>query len=70
MWCRRKPVLAGLVSALAFVLLVSGIAVNIVDGARRSEAEARKEAETNFKMAQQAVEENLTNVSENTLLKE
>ena len=38
--------------------------------ARRSEAEARKEAEANFNMAQQAVDDYLTNVSENTLLKE
>jgi len=44
--------------------------VFVVEGSRRSEAEARKEAETNFNMAQEAVEEYLTNVSENTLLKE
>ena len=41
-----------------------------IEGARRNEATARKEAETNFDMAQRAVESYLTNVSENTLLKE
>ena len=50
--------------------MVATIAVFVVEGSRRSEAEARKEAETNFNMAQEAVEEYLTNVSENTLLKE
>jgi serine/threonine-protein kinase len=38
--------------------------------ARRREEAARVEAENNFEMAQKAVEDYLTNVSENTLLKE
>ena len=42
----------------------------VIEGARRSETTARKEAETNFDMAQRAVEVYLTNVSENTLLNE
>ena len=42
----------------------------VIEGAERRESEARKEAEHNFDMAQQAVEDYLTKVSENTLLKE
>jgi eukaryotic-like serine/threonine-protein kinase len=38
--------------------------------ARHQEEVARKEAETNFAMAQKAVDDYLTNVSENTLLRE
>jgi serine/threonine protein kinase len=56
--------------ALVGITMVATIAVFVVEGSRRSEAEAHKEAETNFNMAQEAVEEYLTNVSENTLLKE
>ena len=41
-----------------------------VDRARRREATVRAEAETNFGMAQKAVEDYLTSVSENTLLQE
>ncbi len=43
---------------------------DLAQKARRSEEIARVEAETNFDMAQKAVEDYLTNVSENTLLKE
>ncbi len=43
---------------------------DLAQKARRREEIARVEAETNFGMAQQAVEDYLTNVSENTLLKE
>ena len=50
--------------------LVAIVAAAVIEGARRGEEMARKEAETNFDMAQQAVEDYLTNVSENTLLKE
>ncbi len=57
-------------AALAGIALVASVAVVVTDAARRSELTARKEAETNFDMAQQAVDEYLTNVSENTLLKE
>jgi eukaryotic-like serine/threonine-protein kinase len=42
----------------------------VVEQLRRQESETRKEAESNFKMAQTAVEDYLTSVSENTLLKE
>ena len=58
------------VATLLGVALVATIAVVVIEGARRSETTARKEAETNFDMAQRAVEVYLTNVSENTLLKE
>jgi eukaryotic-like serine/threonine-protein kinase len=50
--------------------MVASVAVVVTEGARRSEAVARLEAETNFDMAQEAVEDYLTNVSENRLLKE
>ena len=42
----------------------------VVEQLRRRESETRKEAESNFKLAQTAVDEYLTSVSENTLLKE
>ena len=57
-------------AALVGISLVASVAVVVIEGARRSEEGARKEAETNFKLAQGAVEDYLTNVSENTLLKE
>jgi serine/threonine protein kinase len=66
MWCKRRPALSGLASALALALL---IALSI-EGARRRETEDRKTAESNFMMAQTAVEDYLTSVSENILLKE
>ena len=50
--------------------MVATFAVFVVDGVCRGEEDARKEAEANFKMAQQAVDDYLTNVSENTLFKE
>jgi len=50
--------------------LVATIAAVVIEGSRRSEAAARHEAELNFSMAQEAVDNYLTNVSENTLLKE
>jgi len=58
------------VATLAGVCLVATIAAVVIEGSRRSEAEARHEAELNFRMAQGAVDEYLTNVSENTLFKE
>jgi serine/threonine-protein kinase len=73
MWSRRNPIiarLAVLISALAFVLLVSNSALFVLNDARRREADARGEAESNFKMALEAVDSYLTNVSENRLLKE
>ena len=58
------------VAALVGISLAATIGVVVVDGARRREAAVRKEAETNFIMAQRAVEDYLTSVSENTLLKQ
>ena len=74
MWCRREPVVAGAIglaaAALVCVSMVAIIAAVVIEGARHQEQVARVEAETNFDMAQQAVEDYLINVSENTLLKE
>ncbi len=70
--------------ALVGITTAATLALILVDGARRGEESARKEAEANsimaqksaseaeanFKMAQQAVDDYLTNVSENTLFKE
>jgi len=58
------------VATLAGVCLVATIAAVVIEGSRRSEAEARREAEVNFGMAQKAVDDYLTNVSESTLLNE
>jgi eukaryotic-like serine/threonine-protein kinase len=66
MWCKRKPALAGLASALIFALLI----VMAIELARRRETEVRKAAESNFMMAQTAVEDFLTSVNQNTLLRE
>ncbi len=57
------------VVSLVGICLAATIGVIVVDGARRREADVRFEAEANFKMALKAVEDNLTSVSENTLLK-
>ena len=57
------------VAALVGVSLAATIGVVVVDGARRREADVRKEAETNFNMALKAVDDYLTSVSENTLFK-
>ena len=45
-------------------------ALSAAEEAKRREERARQEAETNFDMARSAVEDYLTSVSENTLLKE
>ncbi len=58
------------VAALVGISLAASIGVFVVDGARRREAAVREEAEKNFAMAQAAVEDYLTSVSENTLLKQ
>jgi serine/threonine-protein kinase len=58
------------IAGLVGVCLVTTIALFVVDGARRSESAARQEAQTNFIMAQRAVNDYLTDVSEDTLLKE
>ena len=70
-WIRqhRNWAYAGAATLLG-IALVASVAVVVIEGARRSETTARKEAETNFDMAQRAVDVYLTNVSENTLLKE
>ncbi len=70
-WLRRHRTwtYAG-VAALIGICLVATIAAVVIEGSRQNEAEARREAELNFSMAQQAVDRYLTNVSENTLLKE
>ena len=55
------------VAALMGISVAAMIGVIVVDRARRREADVRKEAQANFNMAKQAVDEYLTNVSENTL---
>ena len=57
-------------TGLVGISVAAIIAAVVIDGARRREALVRQEAESNFIMAQSAVEEYLTKVSENTLLKE
>ena len=57
-------------TALIGVSVVAIAAAVLIDGGRRRETAARVEAESNFDMAQQAVDDYLTKVSENTLLKE
>ena len=57
------------VAAMVGVSLAATIGVVVVDRARRREADVRKEAEVNFNMALQAVDDYLTSVSENTLFK-
>ncbi len=69
MWSRRNPVVAGAIG-LAAAAVVAIIAAMVVEGARREEEIARVAAEADFDLAQQAVVEYLTNVSENTLLRE
>ena len=74
MWCRREPVCGrgdrsgGRRPGLRFDGRDHRRAV--IEGARHQEQVARVEAETNFEMAQQAVEAHPINVSENTLLKQ
>ena len=68
-WIRqhRNWAVAGAATLLG-IAVVASVAVVVIEGARQSETSARKQAETNFNMAQRAVEVYLTNVSENTLL--
>jgi serine/threonine-protein kinase len=70
MWCKRNPVLARLAAALLLAALLAAVGVVVMERARRREAEVRKEVETNFIMAQKAVEDYLTRIRENALLKE
>ena len=70
-WLRRhRAWTQAAAMALVGITMVATVAVFVVEGSRRREADARREAESNFNMAQKAVDEYLTSVSENTLLKE
>ena len=72
MWCRRNPAIAGAIAlaAASLVLSLASVAVLLIQEARHREAISRYEAEISFDLAQKAVDDYLTNVSENTLLKE
>jgi eukaryotic-like serine/threonine-protein kinase len=70
-WLRQHRTLTyAAVAALVGVSLVATAAAVIIKGAWGRETAVRVQAETNFVMAQNAVEDYLTKVSENTLLKE
>jgi eukaryotic-like serine/threonine-protein kinase len=77
-WLRQhRTWTAAAAAALVGVSLAAIIGVVVVDQARRREEQARrreevvrKEAENNFNMAQAAVDDYLTSVSENTLLQQ
>ena len=70
-WLRQHRTLTyAAVTALVGISLVATAAAMVIEGGRRRETAARKEAENNFDMAQKAVEDYLTKVSENTLLRE
>ena len=70
-WLRQHRTLTyAAVTALVVVSLVATAAAMLIEGGRRREFALRTEAETNFDMAQTAVEDYLTKVSENTLLSE
>jgi serine/threonine-protein kinase len=70
-WFRRHRTWAyAAFATLVGICLVAIVAAAFIEGSRQREAEARREAEFNFGMAQDAVDDYLTNVSENTLLKE
>jgi eukaryotic-like serine/threonine-protein kinase len=58
------------VASLIGITLAATVAATVIEGGRRREERARKEAETNFVMAQDAVKDYLTSVSENMLLKQ
>ncbi len=70
-WLRRHRTWAlAAVAARVGTSLAATIGIVVEDGARRREAQVRQEAEANFMTAQQAVDDYLTSVSENTLLKQ
>jgi eukaryotic-like serine/threonine-protein kinase len=70
-WIRQHRALTyTTTAALIAISMVAIIAAFVIDGARRNETVARLQAETNLRMAQKAVDDYLTSVSENTLLKE
>jgi serine/threonine protein kinase len=56
-------------AGLIGISLAATVAATLIEGGRRREESARKEAQNNFIMAQTAVEDYLTSVSQNTLLK-
>jgi serine/threonine-protein kinase len=70
-WLRRHRswTFAG-AAALMAITTAASVAVVFVEGARRREEGVRIEAQRNFALAQKAVDEYLTKVSEDTLLKE
>jgi serine/threonine-protein kinase len=70
-WVRRHRtwVYSAFATIVGIGLMATAAAV-VIEGSRQREAEARREAESNFRMAQDAVDDYLTNVSENTLLKQ
>ncbi len=57
-------------AGLIGISLAATVATALIEGGRRREETARKDAETNFLLAEQAVDDYLTSVSENTLLKQ
>ena len=70
-WFRKhRTWTAAAVVSLVGISLFAVVAAAVIEGARRNEAVARREAELNFSMAQKAVDSYLTSVSENTLLNE
>ncbi len=79
-WCRRKPVVAGLVASLVVALVAGfvGITLGWLEARRqRSAAEEnfrlaerqRSAAEENFRLARSAVDDYLTRVSESRVLR-
>ena len=70
-WLRRhRTWTLAAAAGLIGISLAAIVGATLIEGGRRREEIARKEAETNFVMAQNAVKDYLTSVSENTLLKQ
>ena len=70
-WLRRHRTLTyGVATTLGGIALVATIAIFVLNDAGAVARRPRGEAESNFKMALEAVDNYLTNVSENRLLKE
>ncbi len=57
-------------AGLIGISVAATVATALIEGGRRREETARKDAETNFLLAERAVDDYLTSVSENTLLKQ
>lgn len=69
-WLRRHRTWAAAAAAALVVLTIGATAgIIVVENGRRREAEARALAETNYNLARGAVDDYLTRVSEDTLLK-